>query len=468
MRRRRLTGLFVVSLLVLSGMSLPQIAEASEPTIFQDFEADADLAGTTASLPQVDAVSRAGYATHGQSSVRFTVGPANAPGATSSSGITLHAGTASLPSTDWSGHAAVGFDFFTDLDHDTVGRVTIRDTNGTGWGADYPIHARGWTPFNAQLSVLTAAGIDVRSISYVSISIPRAVKTITGYYDAFRLVDTFPYDQSAFGDRAASALLHLCRFGPLLIGLSARLDELHRQVDRRGDAADRRLDSLVHEEQGRVDELLKAFEAGAMTYDAYASFNTAVATAQSAVPRLANTIQARAEARRSDFGLESADSMSLVFPKDVPFVATGPSPTLRLAKGESESTQAVVLPYAENLQAVSAHVTSVRGPHGRHIADADLHVTVDPVGSLYTTPTSAYRRAAYTGWTPDPIRADLTSVDVPATDVQSYWIQVRASDYAPTGRYSIQLTFSASFPPLGTMDVTAKVPSRRPSQPNRS
>jgi hypothetical protein len=470
MRRRRLADVFVVSLLVLSGMSFAQSAYAAEPTVFQDFESDAALAGATVSLPQVDAVARSGFATHGNSSIRFTVGPANTSAAATTaavraSGMTLRGGTASLPVTDWSGHVAVGWDFFTNLDYDTVGRVTIHDADGTAWGADYPIHARGWTPFNATLSVLTAAGIDVAAIADISISMPRSAKPITGYYDAFRLVDEFPYDQTAFGNAAAATLLHLCPFGAVLAGLSARLDGLHRLVDGSSDTIDQRLAGLVHDEQGTVAALRAAFAAGAMTYDAYSGFTAAVTKAQTAVPRLANTIEARADARHSDFGVESADSMSLVYPKDVPFVSTGLSPTLRLAKGETESTQAVVLPYAEALHAVSAHITSVRGPHGS-VADSDLHVTVDPVGSLNTTPSNIYRRPIYTGWTPDPIRDDLTGVDVAATDVQPYWIRIKAGDHAPTGSYSIRLTFSADGKQSRTMDVTAKVWSfALPDQP---
>lgn len=293
------------------------------------------------SLPQADAVHRAGNATHGGSALRFTVGPTNSPGATTSSAITLHGNTASLPTTDWSGQAAVGFDFFTDLPYDTTGRITIHDADGTAWGANYPIHTRGWTPVNAQLGHAHCRGHRHQLHLRHRHLHPRANKAISGYYDAFRLSDEFPYDQSGYGDGAASALLQLCGYGSILSGLSAQLGRLDRQVGHHHDAIDQRLAGLVHDEQDQVAALSRTPAVGTMSYDAYSTFNTAVAAAQRAVPRLADTIQARAEAPSSDFGLESADSMSLVYPKDLPFTSTGPSPTIRLAKGEYENVQAV-------------------------------------------------------------------------------------------------------------------------------
>ncbi|MFD2082722.1 protein of unknown function [Actinopolymorpha cephalotaxi] len=455
MLRRLVTGLMVAGSLTLTGVALPQNASAST-TVFQDFETNADLNGISVSLPEVDSAVRVPYGTHGESGLRFTVGPADTPGATASSGVTLHTGTPSLPVTDWSGHVAVGFDFFTNLPYDTVGRVTVRDTKGKAWGADYTIHARGWTPFNARLSSLTAAGVDVRSISYIGISIPRADAPVTGFYDAFRLADEYPYDQSSYSNRAASALLEVCGFSRILTDLAGRLDGLERQVGR-SNAIDLRLRALVNNQQADVAGLRDTLRAGRMDGDAYAAFNAAVTAAQRAVPRLTNTIDARAAAPQSDFGLASADSMALVYPKDLAFTSTGSAPVVRLAKGEYESAQAVVLPYAEELHGVQAQVSSVRGPDGKPASDSDLQATIAPVGSLDTTPSSAYRRPVYKGWTPDPIRDDLTTVDVAATDVQPYWIRVHASDAAPTGTYSITLRFSADGRAARTMTVTAKV-----------
>ena len=464
-RSVRLTAGVVAGALALCGAIASQPAHAAAAGVFQDFESDADLAGMTVSLPQANSVTRAGYPSHGESSARFTVGPANSPGASGSSGLTLTAGTAALPVTDWSGHAAVGWDFLTDRSDETVGRITIRDARNKAWGADYPIHARGWTPFNVKIATLTAAGLDVTSISYLSISIPRAAEPVTGYYDAFRLVDEYPYDQSAYGDRAAASLLELCRFDDVLEDLSSRLDRLNREVDQGNDPADRRLSARVSAEQDRVTALQDTLDGPTMDAETYAEFNTQVIAAQLAVPRLANTIGARREARQSDFGLDSADSMSLVYPKDLAYVSTGSQPKLSLAQGEYESVQAVVLPYAEPLTNVSARVASVDGP-GDGSTSSGLSVTVRPVGSLDTIPSSAYRRSVYTGWTPDPIRDDLDSVDIADSDVQPYWIGLKSGTNTRPGTYSIRISFAADGKQTRTLTVKAKVwPFAIPDQP---
>jgi Domain of unknown function (DUF4091) len=465
MRPRGVTTVIAAGLLLSSGLVFQPSAYASAPTVFQDFESDADLTGLTVSVPEVDSVARASVGTHGESSVRFTVGPANTPGATPFSAMTLQGGTASLPVTDWSGQVAAGWDFFTDLDYDVTSRLSVRDTAGRTWSSDYRIRTRGWSSFNVRISTLTAAGLDVSSIAAIALSVPRAAHPISGYYDAFRLADEFPYDQTAFGDRAASALLGLCDFAGLLDGVSDQLDELDGQVGDDGDAIDERLAALVHAQQDEVAALRAVLDAGDMDYETYATFNSGVVNAQRAAGRLANTIQARLDAPRADFGVAAADSMSLVYPKDVPFVATGPSPTLRLARGEYESLQTVVLPYAEELSDVRARVLSVRGPRGRQV-DADLRVTVDPVGSLDTEPSNVYRRPVYTGWTPDPIRDDITSVDVAAADVQPYWIRIEADDDARAGRYAIRLSFSADGKRPHPIEVTARVwPFAIPDRP---
>ena len=69
--------------LALAGGAVPgPPAHAAGAEVFQDFESDADLTGLTVSLPQVDGAARASYASHGASSLRFTVGPADTPHAT--------------------------------------------------------------------------------------------------------------------------------------------------------------------------------------------------------------------------------------------------------------------------------------------------------------------------------------------------------------------------------------------------
>ncbi|HET6739593.1 MAG TPA: hypothetical protein VFH76_11685, partial [Kribbella sp.] len=142
----RKLGLLLIATTLVAGLVQAGPAQAAAPAgVFQDFETDADLQGATVTLPQADKLERTADPTHGSSGLKFTIGPANTPGASASSGINLYAGTPSLPVSDWSGHTVLGFDFFTEQDYTTVGRITVRDQSNKAWGVDYPIRARDWT-----------------------------------------------------------------------------------------------------------------------------------------------------------------------------------------------------------------------------------------------------------------------------------------------------------------------------------
>lgn len=444
----RKLGLLLIATTLVAGLVQVGPAQAAAPAgVFQDFETDADLQGATVTLPQADKLERPADPTHGSSGLKFTIGPANTPGASASSGINLYAGTPSLPVSDWSGHTVLGFDFFTEQDYTTVGRITVRDQSNKAWGVDYPIRARDWTPIDLRLSTIAAAGVDISRIAYIGFSMPRSKTPVIGHYDAFRLVDSYPYDETSYADQAATQLLRLADFNGVLTKLSAQIKGLDRSLGH--GAADERLRSQVRVAEAQCADLLA--QLGPMTYVQYKPFNAAVAALQRTVPRLANTIQARAHARTADFGLDSADSMSLVYPKDLPFVSTGTAPSVSLARGEYENVQAVVLPFAESLSGVQARVTSVSGKAGA------LQASVAPVGSLNVTPTSQYHRPTYLGWTPDPIRDDLKSVDVPADSFQPYWIRLKAAPTAAPGTYHVTVAFAAAGKRTRTMTVAAKV-----------
>ncbi|MET9270941.1 glycoside hydrolase domain-containing protein [Kribbella sp. NPDC003557] len=445
----RKTGLLLTAITLVVGLVQPGAEQAAAPPgVFQDFETDGDLQGATVTLPQADRIERTADPTHGSSSLKFTVGPSNTPGASASSGINLYAGTPSLPVSDWSGHLVLGFDFFTERDYTTVGRITVRDQSNKAWGMDYPIRARDWTPITLRMTTIAAAGVDISRIAYIGFSMPRSKTTVIGHYDAFRLVDSYPYDQTPYGDLAAAQLLRLADFNGVLAKLDGQIAGLDKSLGH--DPADDRLRAQVGAAAAQCAELRQKLAAGPMTYAQYQPFNAGVTALQRTVPRLSNTIQARAHDRRADFGLESADSMALAYPKDLPFTSTGTAPAVSLTRGEYENVQAVVLPFAEPLSGVQARVTSVSGKGA-------LQATVAPVGSLNVTPTNVYHRPTYAGWTPDPIRDDLTTVDVPADSFQPYWIRLKASPTAAPGTYHVTVAFSAAGKRTRTMTVAAKV-----------
>ncbi|MGD7707467.1 hypothetical protein [Microlunatus sp. Y2014] len=144
------------------------------------------------------------------------------------------------------------------------------------------------------------------------------------------------------------------------------------------------------------------------TVAAYEAMMAEVDTLVAAPARLTQVLQLRQEQPGALFGLDTADSMSLVYPKDLTWPGTGTEPVVELARGETEHVQTIVVPYGVALTGVRTSIVGVYGPRGERLPQYLLQASVSPVGSLYTTPSSAYGRPTYTGWTPDPIRDDLT------------------------------------------------------------
>ncbi|RKN84524.1 glycoside hydrolase domain-containing protein [Paenibacillus ginsengarvi] len=182
------------------------------------------------------------------------------------------------------------------------------------------------------------------------------------------------------------------------------------------------------------------------------------------IRRFANFVDVRYARPGDRFGLATADSMELVYPLDLPCqCATGPA-SVSLAQGEYENMQAVVLPYGETLTDVAAHVAAVVGPNGKAVPESLLRASVAPLGSVKVTATGQYSIPAtvnspgnYYGWTPDPIRTDLSRIKVPSGTMQPYWIELYASPQIEPGDYKVTVTFQAAGLPVESLDVTVKV-----------
>ncbi|MFK7697219.1 FIMAH domain-containing protein [Paenibacillus sp. HJGM_3] len=189
------------------------------------------------------------------------------------------------------------------------------------------------------------------------------------------------------------------------------------------------------------------------------------------IGRLDNIVQARNARPSSAFGLLAADSMSLVYPRDLPCACSAASAMLSLAEGEYESIQAVVLPYGEALQHVSAEIVSIKDPQGKEAAASELHASISPLGSVHVKntalPALEGRPKGYEGWNPDPIRSDISSVDVSAWDMQPFWIELYAGRNADPGTYLITVRFSAEGKKAETMEIQAQVwPFSIPDRPD--
>lgn len=215
-------------------------------------------------------------------------------------------------------------------------------------------------------------------------------------------------------------------------------------------APDQWLRGQASQLSAQLDELQAQGQQGDSDYQTALELVTEAKQMKWGIVRFGNFVDARSANPRSPFGLLTADSMTLVYPRDLPCqCSTGPA-SLSLAKGEYENIQAVVLPYGETLKGVDARVKSIIGPNGEDVSTSALSVSVNPLGSvkltpkLYSIPATANSPGDYYGWTPDPIRSDLDSVDVPAGRMQPYWIDVHAGPQAKPGVYRVSVTFSAN------------------------
>ena len=139
-----------------------------------------------------------------------------------------------------------------------------------------------------------------------------------------------------------------------------------------------------------------------------------------------------------------ADSMSQIRPRDgfdASLVRPAASASLRLARGEHEALQIVVLPTAGDGEYVSVKCEGECN---------GLKVTCSPLGYVKTVaqPSNARgcrvggrhgARPTGIGWWPDPILSYTNGCRIAAGDVQSFWIDVFAPSNAVAGTRALTL-----------------------------
>jgi len=193
-----------------------------------------------------------------------------------------------------------------------------------------------------------------------------------------------------------------------------------------------------------------------------------------AVARLGDFVAARVDRPEAPFGIATADSMSLVYPMDLPCEACSTEPAaLSLAQGERESIQTVLLPYAEGLTDVQARVSGVSGPGHAGNSEGPVQAQVDPLGSVFVENTDAVlpalgqRPENYEGWIPDPVRTDLEAVDVDPWVLQPHWLEIGAAADATPGTYTVTVEFTAQGHAAQELEVEVTVwPIEIPDEPD--
>ncbi|WJH32900.1 hypothetical protein N6H14_21940 [Paenibacillus sp. CC-CFT747] len=96
------------------------------------------------------------------------------------------------------------------------------------------------------------------------------------------------------------------------------------------------------------------------------------------IKRLVNFADARAARPAAKLGLLTADSMSLVYPRELPCQCSAAEPGISMAKGEYENLQPVVMAYGAALKGVNARVTSIVGPDGKEALGSLMKASIAP------------------------------------------------------------------------------------------
>lgn len=465
---RRRTGLTLAVVAAVLATSLTVATESradSTTVVFGSFESAGSVGSVTPNHPDVDQVSwSSDVVSQGAHSLEFDVAGGNAP----TPQISLRAGSA-FDAASWVGQKIITWDVMSDSPVQFLGQVTIKDTAGHAYGHGYYIPAYGYHAYDAYVADVAKAGVDVAHISEVDLSLPRQQWPVRMFIDTFRLIDTWPYDHTPYQNAATPGLISVMDLDGSIAHAQATLRDVRRRIRPTHTAADRALATRAAGLAADVSALADRAGRPGLTLPDAQALRADIATATQRIQRLGQVVDARrTEPDSPDYATLFADSMSLVYPADRPCTCRAGTLPLGLARGEYQSEQVAVIPYAADLTGLRVQVAGVHGPHTH---GAPVTATVAPVGFLNTTPTDAYHATRdgtpwYTGWTPDPIRDDLNTIDVPQDRFQPYWVTVHAARDAAPGRYTVTLVIAADQVRRRTVTIPVEVwPVTVPDRP---
>lgn len=427
-------------------------ADTAPTTIFGGFESADSVSAVKVSTPDQDSVRWSSDVTSsGTHSLEFDVGAG-----TGTAQIDLPSGTA-FDADSWTGHEILSWDVMSNSPVQYLGRVTFKDSAGHAWGHAYYVPPFGLHPYDGYVSDVAKGGVDVSHIGEIDLSVPRQQWPVKIWFDSMRLVDQYPYDHTPYTNAATPGLIQQMQLGPRIDAQSTALSTAEKTIPDTNTAADDALRSQATQIAGTLATMKQQASRSDLDLATAQALNQQLQTVTGNVQRLVGVIAARrAQPGNPQYGVVAADSTTLIYPNDRPCNCTTSPAEIRLARGEYQSEQIAVIPYAQSLSGVQMRVAAVSGTPGA------LTVSADPVGFLDTTPSSAYNATKdqsgwYTGWTPDPIRTDLKTVDVPANAYQPYYLTVKAGASAPAGRYEITLQISGANVHRSTIVLTADV-----------
>ncbi|NIK58441.1 glycoside hydrolase domain-containing protein [Kribbella shirazensis] len=418
-------------------------AHAASDDVLADFETP-DLMGVTLAAPEVDrAAQSTAFATRGNGALRFDIAGSTTSGSRVFPRVWLADGTA-LTAADWRGRNYLQVGVLNATPEPTTLYVVVRDQAGRYHQSALAAAPFGYRMFRIGIAAIAAAGVDLTKLQHLQVSAARSPSPRTLYVDDIRLTDSLP-DEAAEQDRLAPRIIAAMGLTDLGNSVAAALSAVERRMPQSPAPPDRALRATASALRRQLDVYATQIPALGKDVTTARAILAGLGLIQWRIKRLGTSVDARHARPSAPVGLGFADSMALVYPKDLPCQCTWRDGEIQLARGEYENIQLVAAPYQGGLSGAVARVTSVHGP------DSGLTVSVRPVASLFLgapvaprpgTPTP-YRPSLYQGWTPDPILTDRSAVDVAGDDYQAFWVQVHAPAGLRAGQYTVDLALSA-------------------------
>ncbi len=150
-----------------------------------------------------------------------------------------------------------------------------------------------------------------------------------------------------------------------------------------------------------------------------------------------------------------ASSMEKIPPRDQPFTVDAANEIrLNAARRGHDSQQLLILPIHETAHKVHLTVSALKNDTGDSLPSASIRCRV--TGYVKTETHPPYH-PSYTGWWPDPILDFLGPIDIPAGDLQSFWVSVSVPENQTAGLYRGEITLHPEGLPDRAIPLYVKV-----------
>lgn len=437
------TVLLLVTALVAAVMVPATAAGASEDVVLADFEAADALKGATLPAPEQDSVVRTReFASEGRAGMVMSAGPFLTKAGSIFPRVWLNVGS-TIPDVDWRQRTYLHVGAANGSVERARIYVVVWDTNEKYLLRSAFADPYGFLVFQIKVSDIAAAGVELDKLTKIQISTERSPNPKRVYVDDIRLTDQ-PADIPAEQAAATPKLIQAMGLAKAVADATSELEKVRARIKPTTVAPDVALRQQAEALQGRLDTYAGELEGLGNLAEARAIW-TAIGNERWRIKRLATLVDARVARPTAPVGLGFADSMTRVYPRDLPCDCSFAPPLLDVVRGEYESTQLVALPYGTALTNASVQATVAGRPTEHVTVEAHPVYAIDlkpPVEQKPATPT-AYRPSIYEGWTPDPIQTARDSVTTATGDLQAYWVMVRTETAARPGIYPVELTLRA-------------------------